>query len=536
MSIDLDDLAHDAVSAAPTTTPDLGALRERVKQRRRTRWMVTSALAAPVIVLAFFGVWSLVDRDSSSTQVLAGGGDEEPGTTTASEAVAPGGFVWPAPPREFGDLDALTNGLIDEVLRWTPGRVRQDGGNDDSAPQSFTLVNLDTNQELHLLAVPSAQGWGFVQIGDPGTSIGEATSGGFVIRFQVPAGTIASTVEIRYVDGTITSETTTQSEIPLPAGSAPQTVASVLITHADTRGTVITASGGQFNGSNEVPPAATEEATIGVPNLVGLNVDEAIDQLNALGLGVVITETRSTDTPTGVVITVEPAPGSLVPAGTTVAMTIAAAPSQTEADAVRDQVVSALAALPFDVRVHQVDEAFGPTRVDTNEGTWIISQPLVDSADLTDGCILGDPGGIYGLERVCAYEYAEILLLAHGTGQIIRAYPFPGLAPRSLQATAEALYCIRQGDGGLPDSMLCRIDLATFDATVRVFPSALDSAFPPFDGWMPSSWVVDAPTDMVLWENLDATDSGITITGSSGIATVDPDTLTILTLDESTSG
>lgn len=536
MSIDLDDLARDAVSGAPTTTPDLGALRDRVRRRRRKRRIVASALAAPVILLASFGVWLLADREGSSTQIVAAGRGEEPGPTAGPAAAAPGGFVWPAPPRDFVGLDALTRGLIDEVLGWSPDRVRRDGGGDDNAPQSFTLVNLDTNRELVLLAVPSAQGWGFVRIGDPGTTIGE-TEGGFAIMFQAPAGTDYSIVEIRYLDGTVTSETTTRSEIPLPSDRAPQTVASVLITHADAAGAIITASGGQFNRSDGFPTAPTEDAVVPVPNLVGLDVDESTEILNAAGLRVAIIEAPSTDTPTGVVISIEPAPGSQVATGTMVTVTVTAAPSQSEADAARDEIVPAVAALPFDVRVRQVDELVGPTRVDTDEGTWIISQPVIDSADLTDGCTLGDPNGVYGLDRVCVNEYAELLLLAHGTGKIIRAYPFPGLKPQRLQATSDALYCIRQGDGGLPDSMLCRIDLATLDATVRVFPSALDSGYSPGpDRWTPSTWIIDEPTGLALWENLDATVSGITISGWSGTATIDPDTLALLAVDESASG
>ena len=533
--MNLDDLARDAVAAAPTTTPDLGALRNRVKQRRRNRRIAASAVAAPVILLASFGAWSLVDRDSSSTQVVAAGSDAEPGTTPSAEATAPRGFVWPAPPRDFGDLEELTDGLIEEVLGWPRDRVRQDGGSDEVASQSFTLVNLDTNRELHVVAVPSAQGWGFVEIGDPGATIGEGAGGGFAIKFQIPPGTATSTVEVRYLDGTITSETTTQSEIPLPDDRAPQTVASVLTVHADANGTVITISSGQFNGADELPPAPTEEATISVPDLVGLDVDEATNRLNTAGLVPEVIETQSTGTPPGVVISVEPAPGVQIPVGTTVAVTVAAAPSQSEADADRDEVVPAVAALPFDVRVNQIDELSGPTRVNTDEGTWIISQPRVD-LEPTNPCLLGDTDGVYGLDYVCVFEYGEILLLDHETGQIIRAYPFTGFKPQTLQATSDAVYCIRQGDGGLPDSMLCRIDLTTLDATIRVFPSALDYSGPPSDSWIPANWTYDEPTDMVLWSNLDATDTSVTISGGSGTATIDPDTLAILTVDASASG
>lgn len=41
---------------------------------------------------------------------------------------------------------------------------------------------------------------------------------------------------------------------------------------------------------------------------------------------------------------------------------------------------------------------------------------------------------------------------------------------------------------------------------------------------------------MVLWENVEATDKLVTISGSSGAATVDPVTLALLTVDENPSG
>lgn len=89
----------------------------------------------------------------------------------------------------------------------------------------------------------------------------------------------------------------------------------------------------------------------------------------------------------------------------------------------------------------------------------------------------------------------------------------------------------------LPDSRLCRNDLTTLEETVRAFPAAFDSDFSLSpDLWTPSSWTVDEPTELVLWENLDATDSGVTISGWCGTATVDPNTLAPVAVDGSTSG
>ena len=142
---------------------------------------------------------------------------------------------------------------------------------------------------------------------------------------------------------------------------------------------------------------------------------------------------------------------------------------------------------------------------------------------------------VEGRDRICVFEFAEILLLLlDSAGQIVRAYPFPSVPPRSLVATDGALYCIRQSDGGLPDSMLCRIDLDNLEATVRVFPSDLDSALQPrIDRWIPTTWTVDEPPGLVLWEHIDATDDDITISGWSGTATVDPITLAIVNIERS---
>jgi hypothetical protein len=328
MSIDLDDLARDAVAAAPTRTPDLGVLRDRVRQRRRKRRILSGAVVAPVLTLAAIGAWAVIERDGSSTQVVAAvGADQTRGSEANPGAASLGEFVWPAPPRDFQDLDELTDRFAAEVLGWQSDRVRRDGGNDERGPQSFTLVNLDTGWELHVVAVPTVEGWGFVQIGDVGVSIGEAAADGFAIRFHRPADATASAVEVRYLDGTVTSETTAASEFPLPLGRSPQSVVSVLITHADDTGTVITASGGWFNSSGVTPPAAGEGAMIDVPDVVGLDVKESADRLAGAGLQVAIIEATGADAPTGVVVSTEPAPGSQVAAGATITLTIATGPS-----------------------------------------------------------------------------------------------------------------------------------------------------------------------------------------------------------------
>jgi hypothetical protein len=73
-------------------------------------------------------------------------------------------------------------------------------------------------------------------------------------------------------------------------------------------------------------------------------------------------------------------------------------------------------------------------------------------------------------------EYGELLLLTPDRSRILSAYPFRGVPPQWLLVTQEAIYCGRQGDGGLANSMVCRVDRSTGALTVVVFPSPDDFA------------------------------------------------------------
>lgn len=107
---------------------------------------------------------------------------------------------------------------------------------------------------------------------------------------------------------------------------------------------------------------------------------------------------------------------------TTTTSFIPTGPSQPAEDALRDGVIAELAALSFDDRVHQYPPDFGPTRVETSEGVWIISVPY--AVEDVYRCELGDTAGVYGLDWICPSEYGEILLLDSATGDIQKAYPY----------------------------------------------------------------------------------------------------------------
>lgn len=204
--------------------------------------------------------------------------------------------------------------------------------------------------------------------------------------------------------------------------------------------------------------------------------------------------------------------------------------SQTQDDAARDGVVPELAALPSELRIEVLPGDFGPTAIEAPEGIWVISGPrTVAIPDLVNGCLIGNTRGVYGKDYVCVFEYGEILLLDSDTGAIVRAYPFPAVTPQALELTDGAVYAIRQGDGALPDSMLARIDRATLEAVVRIFPFEIDSAYGPgSDLFIPDHWTVDEPTSLVLWQRLAVGDEFVRISGYSGRAKVDPHTLALV--------
>ena len=136
--------------------------------------------------------------------------------------------------------------------------------------------------------------------------------------------------------------------------------------------------------------------------------------------------------------------------------------SQSAADARAYGIDPAVAALPIGVRVFQPDPASWPvatTQASTPEGLWLVSVPYV-SPDYDDAA---HPGLLT--------EYGELLLLTPDRRRILRAYPFRGLLPQWLLVTPKAVYCGRQGDGGLPNSMVCRVDRSTGALVVVVFPS-----------------------------------------------------------------
>lgn len=187
--------------------------------------------------------------------------------------------------------------------------------------------------------------------------------------------------------------------------------------------------------------------------------------------------------------------------------------SQSTADAERDGVIPALAAV--ELRVRSSREAV----VHTEEGEWVISRPTQELHDLTnkDGCRLGPEDGEYAVDIICTIEYAEILLLADG--KIRRAYPMPGVPPKWIHATKDAIFAGAVGDGCLPDSTLVRIDRAALTHKVIVFPG--DETTPTL---MPS-WRLATAAERTLFENNFGSGKSIKVTSTIGPRRVNIDGL-----------
>lgn len=234
--------------------------------------------------------------------------------------------------------------------------------------------------------------------------------------------------------------------------------------------------------------------------------------------------TRSAATSTTMEPNIRDPSTTLVGTTTTVDVSTVGAPSQSPADAARDGIVPALAELSLADRVSIV------LSESTSQGVWAISE--IPGTTEAPGCVIGDRNGLYGTDFICVFEYREVLLLNDDLSRIMRAYPLPSQPARLLLVTDEAVYCARQGDGGLPDSMLCRIDRQSLDITGRIFPGREESDYGPPDGnAIPyGDWTIAPVSPVVVMETLDY-DGRIVTTGYDGIAYHDPVTLERLDLD-----
>lgn len=452
MTLDLDVLARDAASAAPPPAP-IATIERRADRRRQRRRIVSAVIAAPLLVLVAVGARAVVD-DRPGSQVIAATSDDA--GTTIPAATVPGSlgeFAWPAPPRDFASKHELNIAFATEVLGWSGYSMLTEFSDGDSMDGAETLVAMDSDATVRILAVETDDGWGYVEIGEHQLDLAETGPLGFAM--EMPGEAARTIIEVRFADGTIES-------IDLPSdGSAlgdlpPSAVVSVLVTHYDADGSLLEVSGGIYSG------------------------EEAVAE-----------EVVADDAPS----------------------------SQSPESAERDGIVPELAELPASERISPSAEL-----VETREGVWMVSTPAWTPTD-SDEC-LGDRDGRYGVDFVCAGSYAEVLLL--GADGDLRAYPFVEVKPFSLFETDDAIYCGRGGDGGVPESMLCRIDRETLEITVAVFAwldgdmaSAVDAE------WWPPGWVIDAESGTYVdWQaGVELTDEGLVVGVGETVVVFDPVTL-----------
>ncbi len=322
MNTDLDERIRTAFGDIFEATPELGPAPSRllhVDTSEGSPHRSWALIAAAAVVMIGIGGLLLVTRPP---------GDVEPVAST-DLTVPPdrplGQFVWPAPPRDLASLDDLIDAFTGDVLSWPSSDVRQDGNTTaESAPQSFTLVNTKLNTEIVLLAIPSPDGWGFVQVGGSLTAL--ATDKATIsVQFQRPPGTATSSIEARFSDDTVIVDATTGTSFEYPEGRQLESLTSVLIVYSDDNGDVIGVSGGQFASGDVQPPSSNPDqvSIVVVPDVIGLPQDEASQELAARGFSFqIVVDGNAEPGPSGTVLAVSPLPGAKIEMGSLITLTV----------------------------------------------------------------------------------------------------------------------------------------------------------------------------------------------------------------------
>lgn len=139
-------------------------------------------------------------------------------------------------------------------------------------------------------------------------------------------------------------------------------------------------------------------------------------------------------------------------------------PSQSAADAERDGVVPELAARALE------DRAFPLALVDAPEGSWGLS--VIPNTVDEGSCAIGDETGTWGSDWICDQDYAELVLVSDA-GAVERAVPLPGLVPRWMIVTADAVYAGLTDAGDqdeAPAGAIARVDRRSLEARIVAFP------------------------------------------------------------------
>lgn len=171
----------------------------------------------------------------------------------------------------------------------------------------------------------------------------------------------------------------------------------------------------------------------------------------------------------------------------------------------------ALAALPLRQRFNDQDVKSG---IFTFDGTWVYSRPDVEA---------GNP----------LRDHGEILLLDGFNGPIINSWVVPMGPPGTLVMGDDAVYCLRSGDGGLPDDIICRIDLETGEMTARVWPAEEVSSAYTDRGWtVEQPWFNDPLVDHPDWSSMAWSERGLVVGGPGRWGLLDLDDLSTISITE----
>ncbi|MGD9995568.1 MAG: hypothetical protein AB7L17_01045 [Ilumatobacteraceae bacterium] len=218
-----------------------------------------------LLVVGVVGALVWVERNGSAPAATK----PPPTTGTAAGRVVFGQFVWPAPPRNFATLNDLVRAFATEVLTWETWEV--DGNvSESSEPQVFTLASSTPDASVALVAIPSPEGWGFVQIGDPMSASAEQP-GDVVLTVPIGASAESGSVVIRLSDGTTRESTDLSGRVVFP-GARVEDLVSALAVGRDANGRAITAVGAAFR-DDSAPPATVPGSVPGAPDANRTDVD-----------------------------------------------------------------------------------------------------------------------------------------------------------------------------------------------------------------------------------------------------------------------